>query len=92
MNQLTPGSNTDLVYTFGDGWSVEVHGIRLRNSPNEVYAPLFTILNPNKDEVYEGEFAVKPDRFMEPPNFYTALCAIVFALRQDKRRIDRPDR
>jgi len=86
------GENTDLAYTFPDGWSVEVHGIRRTGMNNEFHHVTFALVNSNDEEVYEGEFQIKVDAFIEPPNFYLGLCAVIYTLKQDRRRIMTPGR
>lgn len=86
------GENTDLAYTFHDGWKVEVHGKRIYGEVNEFQAITFALVNPDDEEVYEGEFQVRVDAFTEPPNFYLGLCAVIYTLKQDRRRIMSPGR
>lgn len=89
---MTDGSNTDLRYTFADGWSVEVHGQRHRGLNNEFLITTFAIINSDNEEVYEGEVELKPDVFVDVPNFFSVLCAVIYTLRQDWERVQRPGR
>lgn len=91
MTTPAPGSNTDLKYTFEDGYAVEVHGIRL-DEAHEKYVAMYSILNVDDEEIYEGEVTIKPDAFTETPNFYAVLCAVIYTLRQDRRRHVNPGR
>lgn len=86
------GSNTDLKYTFGDGWSVEVHGGRTHGALDEFHVMTFAIVNADGEEVYEGEVELKEDQFGDGLTFYHTLCGVIYTLRQDRRRDLHPHR
>ncbi len=86
-SSLTDGSNTDLAYTFGDGWSVEVHG---KNTKDNMVTFLYSIVNHLKEEVYEGGLRVNTLEFTHPVAFTEAIVGVIYALREDLKRMNHP--